>query len=205
MKAFIKSLERPGNETLIEAVIKGYSVIFENNESADLVAEARKFKSTEEFWEAQEAQGAHFIHATDKDFTEFDISKTSKGAVHGPAVYGSLKGGEIWDPPGLVKKNRIIEGVVYGKILDITKPLSKEDLSVFEKLLGRELESLPIISLEKRFGSLSNGIREAGYSAFYHQGPGGAGKHIAIVDPSQIKTKSQLIDIWNKAQKGKRQ
>ena len=30
MKDFIKSLQRPDNETLIEAVIKGYSVIFEN-------------------------------------------------------------------------------------------------------------------------------------------------------------------------------
>ena len=172
-----------------------------SNIADPLVQQARKFKTADEFIEAQ---GVQFTHVTDKDFIEFDISKTSKGAVHGPAIYGSLKGGKTWNPPW-GGKNRIIEGVVYGKILDLTNPLSKEDLSVFEKLLGRELESLPIISLEKRFGSLSNGIREAGYSAFYHQGPGGAGKHIAIVDPSQIKTKSQLIDLWNKAQKGKRQ
>ena len=27
------------------------------------------------------------------------------------------------------------------------------------------------------------------------------GKQLLVLDPSQIKTKSQLIDIWNKAQK----
>lgn len=31
MKAFIKSLKRPGNETLIEAVLEGYAVIFESD------------------------------------------------------------------------------------------------------------------------------------------------------------------------------
>jgi|GEM_PF-3397742 len=31
---FIKSLKRPDNETLIEAIIKGYNVIFENKDSA---------------------------------------------------------------------------------------------------------------------------------------------------------------------------
>jgi len=33
MKNFIKSLERSGNESLIEAIITGYSVIFENNDA----------------------------------------------------------------------------------------------------------------------------------------------------------------------------
>lgn len=31
MKAFIKSLKRPDNETLIEAILKGYSIIFESS------------------------------------------------------------------------------------------------------------------------------------------------------------------------------
>ena len=30
MKDFIKSLQRPDNETLIEAVLEGYAIIFEN-------------------------------------------------------------------------------------------------------------------------------------------------------------------------------
>ena len=33
MKNFIKSLQRPDNKTLIEAILEGYSVIFENNDN----------------------------------------------------------------------------------------------------------------------------------------------------------------------------
>jgi len=53
MKNFIKSLERSDNKTLIEAILEGYTVIFENNEVAYLVAQARKFKTVDDFLKAQ--------------------------------------------------------------------------------------------------------------------------------------------------------
>lgn len=128
------------------------------------------------------------VHLTNnQDFTVFDLKKTNQGAVWGPAIYAAFKGAGNWDPANLQNARRI-EGVVGGRVLDATQPLSSKDALVFKELTGREVETIPFITLERRFGSVAEGLRALGFSAMIHKGPGSTGQHIAVFDPTQIKS-----------------
>jgi hypothetical protein len=128
------------------------------------------------------------VHLTNsQDFTVFDLKKTNQGAVWGPAIYAAFKGAGNWDPANLQNARRI-EGVVGGRVLDATQPLSSKDALVFKELTGREVETIPFITLERRFGSVAEGLRALGFSAMIHKGPGSTGRHIAVFDPTQIKS-----------------
>lgn len=119
-------------------------------------------------------------------FDQFDLTKASKSAAVGPAVYATFGDTPLWNGNHL-KNGKTLKGFISGKILDMTCPLAREDLDTIGAVLGRHIDDgIPILSLERRFGSVAAGLRAAGYSAVIHHGPGTTGKHIAVFDPSSI-------------------
>ena len=128
-------------------------------------------------------------HKTNQKFNKIDTSKLSKSSVWGPAFYAVISG--TWNP-GHLSKGELIEGYVGGNIINFTQPLKKEDIVRLSNFIKRPVEAMPFITLEKRFGSVSNGLLQAGYSAAIHKGPGETGLHIAIFDPKMFKL-SDLI------------
>lgn len=125
------------------------------------------------------------FHRTKAEFTVFDLSKSSSGAVWGPAIYASLDDGS-WNPASL-KDSRVIKGYVGGKVIDLTQP-SVLDLQLIGKLIGRDIDTIPLVTLERRYGSVAEGLKAAGFSAALHKGPGSTGNHIAVFEPNQIKS-----------------
>ena len=134
-----------------------------------------------------ENEGIPFFHTTTKitKLEDVDISKTSPNSYLGQALYGVLEGGS-WKPSHL-KSGRILRGTVSGRIIDLSN-VTNEDLKRIGQLIGRNIETVPFLTLEKRFGDIGKGLRAAGYSAAIHLGPANTGKHIAIFDVSKIKS-----------------
>jgi hypothetical protein len=134
-----------------------------------------------------ENEGIPFFHTTTKitKLEDVDISKTSPNSYLGQALYGVLEGGS-WKPSHL-KSGRILRGTVSGRIIDLSN-VTNEDLKRIGQLIGRNIETVPFLTLEKRYGDIGKGLRAAGYSAAIHLGPANTGKHIAIFDVSKIKS-----------------
>lgn len=141
--------------------------------------------------EAARAAGYKFgpvVHLTKGgDFTVFDLSKSSNSSVWGPAIYAAFDGDGEWNPAHL-RNARKINGFVGGRVIDATQPLQPNDAIVFEKAFDRKVEAIPFLTLEKRFGSVANGLRTLGFDAMIHNGPGASGKHIAVFNQNQIKS-----------------
>ena len=128
-----------------------------------------------------------FYHRTTADInklSDFDISKASKNSVLGPALYASLEGGS-WNP-GHLKNGKTLKGHVRGHVIDLTQPQPQEHLDKLSNLLGKKVDVPPFTTLEKRFGSVAEGLRQARFSAAIHEGPGKAGRHIAVFDMSKV-------------------
>lgn len=126
------------------------------------------------------------FHKTLEDFSIFNLSKASKSSVWGPAIYASFD--DDWNP-ALLSSGKTIKGLVSGNVLNMTKPLNEYDQKILSDLLGRKInKSMPLFSLERRFGSVAEGLKKAGYSAAIHFGPGSRGDHIAIFSPKNIKS-----------------
>jgi hypothetical protein len=134
-----------------------------------------------------ENEGIPFEHTTTKieKLEDADINKTSESSYLGQALYGVLEGGS-WKPSHL-KSGRTLRGTVSGRIIDLTN-VTNEDLKRIGKLIGRDIETVPFLTLEKRYGGIGKGLLAAGYSAAIHMGAGAAGRHIAIFDTSKIKS-----------------
>lgn len=128
------------------------------------------------------------------DFADFDLSKASPSAVLGPAIYATF-GGSKWNTPG----SNILSGYVKGRIIDLTKPLEAEDIERISGLIGKPIDVIPFITLERRYGSVAAGLKSAGYVAAIHEGPGSTGKHIAVFDPAFIVRRR--FDIVNEIKK----
>lgn len=116
--------------------------------------------------------------------SDYDIYKSQKGTVLGPAIYATY-GESTWTPSHL-RGGKILKGYVKGEIIDLTKPLEQRDKTKIEGVLGRTIDTIPLITLERRFGSIANGLKEIGYAGAIHQGPGSSGKHIAIFSTNDI-------------------
>lgn len=127
-------------------------------------------------------------HLTKSDltsFSKFDIEKSAKSSVLGPAIYATYGDNSRWNA-GHLREGRILSGYVTGRIFDLTQPAPREHLERISKLVGREVEVVPQLTLEKRFGSVAAGLKAAGFSAAIHFGPGNTGKHIAVFDPKYV-------------------
>jgi len=204
MKNFIKSLKRPDNEPLIEAILKGYSVIFENNESADLVAEARKYKTADEF-----VEDGYLIRKSDKNtpmsdwgHAMFAEKESDLGNAYGQNAF-YVKKNELTDSSNmaeLIKKAWNKES----RLDDLNKNLSVPDAEYFNELSADDVV--------KSFTDIKDIVNSAdGYDSDLFQWlfeqviepndiKGIKLENGGIVfDDSFIKTKKQLTDIWNKA------
>lgn len=125
----------------------------------------------------------HTTNAPIEKLSDFDMSKANPNSVWGPALYATLEG--TWNPSHL-SSGKTLSGYVNGKVIDLSRPLSKNELTPISNMLGRQVDGVPFITLEKRYGSVAEGLKKAGYSAAIHEGPGRTGKHIAVFDTSHI-------------------
>jgi len=126
-----------------------------------------------------------FNHTTTVDWDSFDMSKASSSAVWGKGIY--LSPNDKWRPSG---QNNIIKKL-YVKLhnpIDLTKPLNDESRNKISNYIGRSVETIPLISLEKRAGSVGNGLKGAGFDGIIHEGPGSSGTHLMVFDSHQIKS-----------------
>ena len=144
----------------------------------DLVQEARKYKSAEEF---VKAKGEPLFTGGTKGITEFRLPE---GDGVDTLMYG--KGIYLTPDKNLASAYGSKGGETYEVFADIKKPLtprSKDWQQFIQKSNGEQ----------KR-----NYLIKNGYDAVVDTT--GKYKQVMVVNPEQIKTKSQLTDIWEKAQ-----
>lgn len=130
-------------------------------------------------------------HVTNSNiYNKIDMSKSNEHGYLGPALYATISGNN-WNPSH-IRSGRTMYGYVGGKILDLSKPITDNDIKVFSDFLGRTVEGVPLISLERRFGRVSTGLLHLGYSAAIHMGPGNHKLHIAVFDPHMFKLSDSI-------------
>lgn len=165
-----------------------------------LITEARKYKSADEFVSKQ----PKLYHGTSGDFTEFQSMnqlRNSKTDIKPSNIGGNSPLISLTEDKTMASnyaklrqtnmggKANVREVSVNGKILDLTDNLNMS----FGQI---EDPSSPLI---KR-------LRDGGYAGvkFLDKSPAsGVLVETTAVFPESIKTKSQLTDIWNKANEGK--
>lgn len=163
-----------------------------DNPLAKLESEAKKYKTPEEFIKAQ---GAPVYHGTNEVFDNFDLTKARFKGEQGENLWGF----------GTYTSPDIRTAKMYGKnILEIPfspkKPLNLSNFKTIKELadyLDMSEDALIVrngipTAKGQQAAQLSSKAQELGHDAII------AGQETVILDPSQIKTKSQLIDIWNK-------
>ena len=131
---------------------------------------------------------SHLTKTKLKSFSEFDTEKSSSSGVWGKGIYASIGEGK-WNPSHL-KGGNVVTGFVSGEIIDGTKPIPQSKLDKLSSLVKRTVKTIPFISLEKRYGSVTEGLKRAGFSAFVHEGPGKTGKHIVVFDKKDLHDES---------------
>lgn len=122
-------------------------------------------------------------HTTNIDFDEFDLNKTNYSSVWGKGIYVSLN--KIWKTGNGISKQLY---VLSKNPFYLNKEIDKKDLEILSDLLGRKLDAVPLLSLEKRYGSVADGLKIAGYDGIFHDGPGSTGDHLMVFSPNQIKS-----------------
>jgi len=174
-----KYIANPKLGMSIEDVTKG--------KSGNLLSEARKYKTAEEF---VKAQGNPLLHGTEKKFKDFDISKMGMNEKDIPArnsffFTDSLDtaksyGKNIQERYGSFKKPMTIDadGKMYG---DMREELREAVLKA--KKDGNDVVIIKNLSDRKDWGNYEPAT------------------HYAVLDLNSLKTKSQLTDIWNTANK----
>ena len=150
-----------------------------------LLEEARKYKTAEEF---VDAQGKPVYHGTNKEIKRFKISSSGdlgEGAYFTPDKYAAQRfaWGKAYNQGG---KQKIYEVYLY-----YNKPLKLG--------IGIDGEKALEFYRNRNYQAITKLAKENGYDAVIREGIGDIGDEIAVFSPKQIKTKSQLTDIWNRA------
>lgn len=157
-----------GNEPQAKSVLKPdstASIAKELGVSEDLIQEAKKYKSAEEFVKASKP----IFHATDKSFNKFS---NETGGTWFTTSEEAAKSGNI---DGLRGRGRVIERYLGDlKLMPIEEARTLDDF-VIEK---RGFDGI--------IGKFSDGEQ---------------GDFIKLFDGNKARTKSQLTDIWKKANK----
>lgn len=173
-----------------------------------LMEEARKYKSAEEFVNNQ----INVFHATNEaqaKSIEMVGFKPSLGrgfsnqpgdfAFFTPSVDGAIRYSKT-SSNGL---NKITSGHLKGKILEIEGNLP--DFEAFGK--AQEKLGVPLLPNEKGqltmldIDGLKAAMKKSGYSAIQFKDRYSNGARAIAAIPEDVVTKSQLTDIWNKANK----
>lgn len=168
-----------------------------------LIAEARKYKSAEEF---VKTQGKPIYHGTNADFKVFDKKKigsaTDEGLFGSGFYFGNTESFARIAPGGRGAKN-IME--VYPssdvKLFDIAKVKSKQEmadlLDMSELALTQDSNGI-VRPVRDQSGQFTSHLKSLGYDGVVVR-RGGDSVETVIFEPDKIKTKAQLTDIWNKA------
>ena len=199
---FLNSLKRPNNLFLIETIQKGYTVFTEANNLKELEEEAKKFDSAESFAKSK----VNAYHKSSVQFDEFDFSKIGK---HDYGYAGR----------GIYFTETPLKGNSYGKntisaYVDFKKPyirtnenwnISKLDPYKWIAETSKELQNNKGLDIRDANTKASNEwtemMKAKGYDGFIDNTEG-LDERVAFY-PDSIKTSSQLIDIWNKANPSK--
>jgi len=148
-------------------------------ETTNLISEAKKYKSAEEFVKAQPT----VYHGSSN--ANIDILKPSDSKLSG----GFGKVVSFADNPEYASNFAGSKGKVYEKYLDIQNPVILEKgQSIFDKFPN----------IPKKNGA--EWLKNKGYDAIIAKDTS-HGAETQVLNPNIIKTKSQLTDIWKKANK----
>lgn len=187
------------NKNNIEWINSGYlgyheseAFIYSKNLSATtpIIQEARKYKSAEEF---VKSQGTPIYHGTPygESIIKEGFSNKNLGKTSGyEGVYGA----------GHTFTTDINRARLYGK--DVIEAYIPKDVKLFKTNDPiTDLFANPKIP-DNSPRALSETLNKMGYDGIEVTGKTG-NKEIVIFDAKNIQTKSQLTDIWNKAQEKK--
>lgn len=197
-----------------QAIIDRYKggAIAENAPENPILAEARKYKSAEEF---VKAQGTPLYHGTKKEL----VNKIEKEGLK----FGKSKAGDdtgmVWaanseSTARYFGKDAIVDMVLPkgAKIIDQYTKLSKEQAMKLAKYNPAQLydpivEGMPISKAIEQITYARNKstpkniiqtvVKDLGYDGY--SGFGGTG---ILLNPKYAKTKTQLTDLYNQATKG---
>lgn len=163
-----------------------------------LVEEARKYKSADEFLKTQ---GEPVYHGTNVEFKKFDPKKINtiegSGDYVGSGFYftNSVDKAKKYSLQAVKKSGG--KEVIKEAYLEIKNPLiinSKDDISKLNNLFGGEESRIEL--LIDNPNAVKEKLQSLGYDGLIDNVYG----QRAVFDTNQIKTKSQLEDIYNKAQ-----
>ena len=191
-------VENLGGNALQGAVKAGDNI---PKELQPLVEEAKKYNNADEF---VKSQGKPFFHGTNNKFDEFDIKKI--GSQTDPGLFG--KGFYFANNEDVAK--RAIKGGTAKYVkevnlniknpLDISQFKTKKELANYlnidESLLvqgGSGFRPSP-----NHTGEFTSAVKNMGHDAVFVN-RGGISDEIVVFDPKNIKTKDQLINIFNKS------
>jgi hypothetical protein len=192
-ESFLESM-RVHNPVLIEAILDGHRILSENrypsihNNLGELISDTPD--GLDEFWnwfgdsQVIDADGRPIVatHSTNTDFNEFDMDKASPTAIWGKGIYLSLD--KKWT--GLKFTKRYY--VKCTDLLHLGEELDKSTLDKLSNYVGRSVDAVPLIALEKRGGgSVINGAVNAGFDGIVHMGPGTSGTHLVILNANQLR------------------
>jgi len=170
-----------------------------------LVKGPKEYKTVDEFIEAQ---GTPVYHGTNNDFKIFDKAKigsaTDEGMFGRGFYFANTEDFARIAPNGRGAKN-IIE--VYPaadlKIFNISDIKSKKEmadlLDMSEDALTQDANGL-VRPLRGQSAQFSSKLQELGYDGAVVK-RGGDAIETVIFEPNKIKTRAELTDIWNKANK----
>ncbi len=176
-KPFLDKALKEGNDGVVFRSPEGDIFIAKITKSqiTDLSKEAKKYKSAEEF---MESQGTPVYHGTDADFAEFDVTKAGKEWGGKASFFTTDK--------------------------ELAQGYGKNTIEAYVKFKNPKI----ITSMEEWGKVVYNPelLQKQGYDGVVGNWKTDAGNPVNIqmaLDSSQIKTKAQLTEIYNKANKAK--
>ena len=130
-----------------------------------------------------------YYHSSKAEFDKFDINKSSDSAIHGKGLYFTEHPDENWG--GYKNGNHV--PITRSYYLRAYNPLTireypgKAELTQLCKCVGVDpnRDTIPLIALDRKFGSLANAVKSCGFDALIHLGPANK-KHILVYDNDQI-------------------
>lgn len=167
-----------------------------------LIQEARKYKSVDEF---VKSRGEPLYHGTNATFEVFDPKKmgsaTDYGLYGNGFYFGNTESFARIAPSGRLAKN-VME--VYPKSRNFFEISNIKSINEMAEFLDMSPDSFVketngiIRPLQQAVPSFSYKVKDMGYDGVVVK-RGGDAIETVVFDPKNIQTKSQLTDIWNKA------
>jgi hypothetical protein len=197
----------------MENVVRAGQIQFMPAETNDLISEAKNFNNLGDFIKSRKRKLFHFSESENPTFLR-----------EGGTLSGNVSTFEERDIPryegGQFQKRNLIELYTDGEILDAAGDTELTPFNIingggdnveFNEMLKKASQSIGVNEPPYHFpwnskdwlGKTGNTWRKTLQSELSKKGYVGyqPGAEIVITDPSTVKTKAQLVDIWNASQK----